>query len=649
MRRGLTKLILGRALPTEVQLEHRLPIFLALPVFASDAISSVAYATQEVLMVLMLFAVAPGVRPVGYQLYISAAIAVLIVIVALSYRQAIHLYPSGGGSYSVARDNLGVAPGLIAAAALIIDYILTVAVSVSAGVDAVVSINPQHLYPIKVELAIILVGFITLINLRGVRESGWTFALPAYLFTSMLLTMIGFIVYHVLTGTVNPLPPSTDLPDPRPVAGFLLGLVVLRAFSSGCAALTGVEAVSNGVSAFEPPEAKNAARTLSVLMIILVTLFLGIGLGAHMYHVLPTEKETALSLLGGAIYGTDLRWNNLLALLYYVTQGATMLILMIAANTSFAGLPRLLALVAQDGYAPKAFTHLGDRLVYTRGILALAIVSGILVVVFRANVTALIGLYAVGVFICFTLSQLGMVKKVQELRERGWKRMMIVNSIGAFVTGSVAVITLVTKFFLGAALVAILVPLLVAIGYAIKRHYKWFDETMTVHPTDFNPLKAPVEPLTVLVLVSSDVHRGILEGLECGRAIAEGKPNSVLRAIHIEMDPEKTPRLLQRWEEFVQPYLGQEIRLDIVPSPFRWLIEPVMEYVDQVDRERLDHRVFIVLPEFETGSVITHFLHNFTARRLRSALFNRPHITVVSSRYFMRPIAWRRGRGGLVY
>ncbi len=303
----------------------------------------------------------------------------------------------------------------------------------------------------------------------------------------------------------------------------------------------------------------------------------------------------------------------------------------------------------QDGFAPKAFTRVGDRLVFHRGIIALAIISAFVIIVFRANVTSLIGLYAIGVFICFTLSQLGMAKKIRAMQEKGWRGGMVVNIIGAGVTGLVAMIVAVSKFTEGAWMVLVIVPIIVGICILIKRHYDWFDTTMTVHPYDYNPLAEPTEPLTVLVLVSSDVHRGTLEGLECGRAIAEAHPDSVIRAVHIEMDEEKTPRLRAKWEQFVEPHTQGTIKLDIVPSPYRWLMEPIMDYLDWIDLERSNDRIIVVLPEFETGSWLTQFLHNFTARRLRAALLNRPHVTVVSSRYFMKPMAWRIGRGGLVF
>jgi len=645
------KVVFGKPLPSSAALEHRLPIGLALPVFASDAISSVAYSTQEILMVLGGVALIGGGAALGLQIWISIAIAVLMLIVVTSYRRAVVLYPTSGGSYTVTKHNLGAFMGLIAAAALLIDYIMTVAVSISSGVDALTSAYPRFLSD-RVEIALLLVAILTLANLRGAKESGWLFALPLYSFVLLTGSMVIWSLVHFILGGghvqamgVNPhLPANLQLPGGLivPKAGATLGLfILLRAFANGCSAMTGTEAVSNGVSAFKPPEAKHAAQTLLLMAGILLFLVLGIGFAAHIYGVVPSEHETVLSMVTRATFGYGLP--------YYLTQFATLLILMVAANTSYADFPRLMAFVARDGFAPKAFTSLGDRLVFHRGILALALISAAVIVVFKANVTALIGLYSIGVFLCFTLSQLGMAKKIGAMREQGWRGGVTLNLIGATVTGLVAVVVAVSKFTEGAWMVLLLIPIIITVCYAIKRHYEWFERTMTVHPEDYNPLTEPAEPVTVLVLVSSDIHRGILEGLECGRALADSKPGSMLRAVHIEMDPEKTERLKTKWAQLVEPCLGQTIKLDIIPSPYRWLTEPILDYLDWIDLERTGDRIVVVLPEFETGNPITHFLHNFTARRLRAVLLNRPHVTVVSSRFFMKPMAWRLGRGGLVY
>jgi amino acid transporter len=632
----MKRLVFGNPLATSMQLEHRLPIYLALPVFASDALSSVAYATEEI---LYQFEHA-GIAALGlsYVLPISVAIVLLIIIVGLSYRQAVVLYPTGGGSYSVSKDNFGVYPSLVAAAALTIDYILTVAVSVSSGVEQLVS-TWHAMLPYKIELALGLVLFLTLMNLRGTRESGWTFAAPVYLYVTLLAVTVITTLIRYLTGTAVPV--HVLEPVAREGASTLGWLLILRAFASGCAALTGVESVANGMKAFEPPEEKNAAKTLLILVGLLTFLFAGVSAAAVLYHAVPTGTETIISQVARGSFGRTP--------LYFATVYATMLVLLIAANASFGGFPRLLALVAKDGYAPKPFITLGDRLVHNRGILVLATMSCFLIVYFKAKTNNLIPLYAVGVFICFTLAQFGMVAKIARLKEPNWRNRAAINFVGGVVTGLVALIQGVTKFTEGAWMVVVLLPILVGAFVLIHRHYAWFDQTMTVEPTDYNPLTEPAEPLTVVVLVSSDVHRGILEGLECGRALTAGKPDARLRAVHIEMDPEKTPRLKAKWALMVEPFLGDQIKLDIVPSPYRWLIEPIMDYLDWADLERSGDRVIVVLPEFVTGSWITTFLHNFTGRRLRQALLNRPHVTVVSSRYFMKPMAWRLGRGGLVY
>lgn len=648
---GVRRVIFGDPLATAVHLDHRLPIYLALPVFASDAISSVTYGPQEILIVLATV----SLSALDVQLWIGLAIAILMLIVATSYRRAVMLYPTSGGSYTVTKSNLGQRAGLIAAAALLIDYVMTVAVSISSGIDNVTSAIP-YLLPYHVSLAVALVVFMTVVNLRGTRESGMLFALPMYVFVFTVGLMIVITLYRLTMAYLTHVPipvlstmqtaASLRLPGDLvlPRSGAVLGLfLLLRAFANGCSAMTGVEAVSNGVSAFQPPESRNASKTLGLLVTILIVLFLGTSLAAHIYQARPSETETILSQVARAAFGFGPPY------LYYVNQAATMAILLVAANTSYADFPRLLAFVAKDGFAPKTFITLGDRLVYNRGILALAIIAGGVILAFQANVTRLIGLYSIGVFICFTLSQLGMAKKIRSMRERGWRSAASINLIGAAVTGTVALVVAITKFSEGAWAVLVLIPIIFLVCSTIYRHYAWFDRTMSLQPGDYNPLAEPEEPLTVLVLVSSDVHRGILEGLEAGRAITAGKPNAILRAVHIEMDVGKTPRLRDRWTHYVEPYLGRRIRLDIVPSPYRRLIEPILGYLDQIDVERTNDRVIIVLPEFETGNIITHLLHNFTARRLRAVLLNRPHIMVVSSRYFMKPMAWRLGRGGLVY
>jgi len=639
LSRRVKSLVFGRPIATSVHLEHRLPIYLALPVFASDALSSVAYASEEILIVLAAFFVSGGITATGYLIPVSIGIAVLMLIVAASYRRAILLYPQSGGSYTVARRNLGANYGMMAGAALIIDYILTVAVSVSAGVAALTSYLPQ-LIDYRIWLGIGLVGLITWINLRGTKESGWTFALPAYTFVTMILLTLLATLYHALNGGITPLPPNPQAIQPgESVSGLLVLWVLAKAFSNGCSALTGVEAVSNGVGAFQPPESKNAAKTLMILIGTLIVLFVGVGFAAHAYQAIPVEHgETIISQISKAAF-SDLPAGHLL---YTLTMAATLAVLLVASNTAFAGLPQLLAMMARDGYAPRVLLSQGDRLVFNRSIIGLALISSLLIVVFKASVNMLIPLYAVGVFLCFTLSQAGMFRRMVTEQAEGWRMGALLNGVGMAVTGIVTLVIAVTKFSHGAWLVCVLIPALMFVSRKIKEHYMWFEQRMAVRPSDHNPLSGPIDHLTVIVLLSSDIHRGTLEGLEAARAIVEGRKNSVLRALHIEIDPEKTKRLKNKFDSLVEPYLGRIIRLDIVPSPFRWLIEPVVEYIEKLDRERPHDRIIVVVPEFETGDFFGKLMHNQTAARLRAALFNRPNITVLSHRFFMRPI----GHGG---
>ena len=620
----IRRLIFGAPVPTTAHLTHRLPIFLALPMFASDALSSVAYATEEILIVLAGVRTPGGGIATGYLLPLTFGIVILMLIVITSYRLAIshHAGSAAGGSYTVARENLGVYPGLVAGASLAIDYILTVAVSVSAGVAALASAN-ANLLPYKVEIALGIVLFIALLNLRGVRESGWVLALPAYTFITSLLVLIGSSIYHYFNGTVQQIPPAHDAVVPTTALGLV---VLLRAFSSGCTAMTGIEAVSNGIKVFQPPEGKNASKTLLLLGMILATLFVGIGFSAYFYGAVPTHSETLISQLARANFGGGI--------LYYLIVYATMVILLVAASTSFAAFPQLLSMVANDGYAPRIFSQMGDKLVYNRGIYALTLLSGLLIFVFNASVTNLIPLYAVGVFLCFTLSQAGMVRRAQRERGHGWRTTAIICGIGATVTGSVAVIITEAKFLEGAWLVVLIIPLLVFAARGVKGHYDWFQRMMAVEVESFKPLRT-LEPLTVITLVS-DLNRGALEGLDCARDIGGNHKDSRIRALYVELVPERTERFRERWRRFVEPYVGKHVRLDVVPSPFRWLIPPVLNYITRVEAEFPGHRIIVVIPEFETGSAVTHLLHNASARRLYAALAGRPNLTIVSCRYFIR-------------
>jgi amino acid transporter len=625
------RLLIGRPLATEAELAHRLPILLALPVFASDALSSNAYATDEIMIQLA----SAGPEALRYVIPISVAISLLMVIVATSYRRAVLLYPTSGGSYTVARENLGAIAGLVAGSALVIDYILTVAVSVSAGIAAVTSYLPQ-LQSERVWLGLVLIVFITWINLRGAKESATWFAVPAYAFVGSMAVLLLTILYRYLTGQVTPLA-APEAVHMIQVSHGLTTLLVLKAFSNGCAALTGVEAISNGVQAFQPPEAKNAAKTLLILIVTSIVIFMGLGLTAHLFRLQPSHAETLISQLSRAAFSSDSlfpAWTG--QALRGVTLASVLAVLIIASNTAFAGLPRLLALMARDGYAPRVLLSLGDRLVYSRGIRVLALVSAALVWAFQASVTNLIPLYAVGVFICFTLSQTGMLRRIMLDRLPGWQGAALLNFVGATVTGIVAIVISLSKFAQGAWVVLLLIPALIVLGLTIRRHYQWFEHRMTVRTGDVGFLGERIEHLTVVVLLSSDVHRGTIEGIETARALVQGRKHSALRALHIATDPAKTTRLIEKWECIVQPKLGQQILLDIVPSPYRTLIQPVVTYVRALTEDRPHERVVIMIPEFETGSFFSRLLHNQTAPQLRRALFKVPGITVITNRFFLQ-------------
>jgi amino acid transporter len=628
------RMLLGRPIETAAHLSHRLPIILALPVLASDALSSNAYATEEIMLVLATahrFLAGPGTLQLVIP--ISAAIAVMMFIIAASYRRAVMLYPTSGGSYTVSKNNLGALPGVIAGSALVIDYILTVSVSVAAGVAAITSYAPA-LFPYSVSLCLCLIAIIAWINLRGTRDSGLAFALPAYGFIVMMAVLLGTFLYRLVTHQYSAMP----LPEEAVTATQGLGLfVVLKAFSNGCAALTGVEAISNGVQIFQPPEAKNAAKTLLILILTSIAIFMGLGFAAYVYHVVPSHSETLVSLIARHTFLSDGLFSPAIGhILFAATIGSVLAVLIIASNTAFADFPRLLSFMAQDGYAPRVLLGLGERLVYSRSIVYLAVISGALIWALNASVSSLIGLYAVGVFICFTLSQAGMLRRILRDREPGWFSAAVINVAGASVTGIVAVVIAVSKFSQGAWVVVILIPLLVSAAMAIRRHYDWFERRMTIRKGDVGLLSDRINHLTVVVLLSSDIHRGTLEGLETARAIVQGRKNSDLRALHVEIDPNKTQRLMTKWKEIVQPKMGTLIELDVVPSPFRTLINPVVDYVKSLTSHHSGERVVVLIPEFETGSLFSRILHNQTAPQLRKALFNVPDITVITNRFFMR-------------
>lgn len=601
----LKRLFVGTPLPTAQSRHERLGKSTALAVFASDALSSVSYATEEILLVLIL----AGSIALSYSLPIAVGIAVLIGIVTSSYSQTIRAYPAGGGAYIVTKDNLGVVPGLIAAAALLIDYVLTVAVSVAAGVAAVTSAMP-HLYRYRVLLCVAAVALISVANLRGIRESGQLFAIPTYLFVASLG---GMVIYGSIGAVFDWLPEAPYQPHGPGLEGVGLFLL-LRAFASGCTALTGVEAVSDGVPAFKPPEAQNARIVMAWLGGILIVLFLGITYLAYDLGVVPREHETVVSQLARRILGSGF--------LYYGIQAVTMLILLLAANTSFADFPRLSFFLARDRFIPRQFANQGDRLVFSNGILILGGLAAILLVAFRGNTHALIPLYAVGVFISFTLSQASMVRRWLRLRGEGWWWRMAVSGSGALTTGIVLLTIAGTKFMEGAWIVVFLIPLLVLTFMTMHGHY---DEVATQLSLDAMEPPPPLQN-TVLVLVG-DLHRGVVRALQYAQTLSVNA-----KAVFVELDPERTHRLEQKWAKW-----GMGVPLIVLTSPYRSLLGPLLHYVDHLLEQGGDNQIVtIVLPEFIPARWWQHLLHNQTALLIKGAMLFRKKVIVTDVPYHLR-------------
>jgi amino acid transporter len=616
--------LIGRPLATADAPHQTIGKLIGLAVFASDALSSTAYATQEILVILVL----AGTAAFGYAFPISVAIVALLAIVTLSYEQTIHAYPGGGGAYIVARDNLGETPAQIAGAALLTDYILTVAVSVSSGVAQVVSAFPA-LFPYRVSLAVGLVAFIMIINLRGVKESGATFAIPSYFFLVMIFLMVGVGFFRYLTGTlghvVNP-PAMEVVGTTQAVTLFLL----LRAFAGGTSALTGTEAISNGIPAFKEPRSHNAGMTLIWMAAILGTLMLGITFLAVQVTAVPSEAETVISQLARtALGGRDI--------LYLGVIAGTSVILILAANTSFADFPRLSALVAGDGFLPRQFTYRGSRLVYSRGIIALGLIASLLIVLFGASVNALIPLYAIGVFLSFTLSQAGMAHRWwkvghlapdQEIKERGstlryepsWELKMVINGFGSACTAVVTLVFAATKFVDGAWIVVVLVPTLVMIFFTIHHHYRDLAGELSLEDYGTPPRIARHR----VILPIGGVHRGTLAALHYARSLSDD-----VTAVHVPVDPAEAEGLRRKWEMW-----GDGVRLVMLESPYRLFFEPLLEYIEEVAAHRQPNEVItVVVPQFVPKHWWNNLLHTQTAIQLRLVLLFKPGIVVTDVPY----------------
>jgi amino acid transporter len=662
----IKRLLVGRAKRTDQAIHERLTKKTGLAVFASDALSSTAYASEEIMLVLAVAAVYGQTHSFNYVVPITLVIAVVLAIVATSYRQTIYAYPSGGGAYIVAKENLGTYAGLVAGAALLVDYVLTVSVSLAAGVAAITSAAQgtrfAWLNNHRVFLCVMLIGFIALANLRGVRESGSLFAAPTYAFVFSFLFMIGYgiIHYFLYPGSVAPVvAENLKLAEGyqlQPLTLFLL----LGAFSNGCVALTGIEAISNGIPAFKQPEARNAAKTLTWMAVLLTTMFVGTSAMAYFYHVHPHENETVISQFARIIFTGPMGW------FYYVIQGTTALILVLAANTSFADFPRLSSLLARDRFMPRQFATRGDKLVFSNGIIILAVFSAILVAAFGGDTSRLIPLYAVGVFLSFTLSQAGMVRHwlkagrafrsasvgsaghehpgsgaanngaqatadsrapieltKDELKQaRHWKKSIVINGLGAFATFTVLVVLVITKFIHGAWIVVVLIPLLVTMFRAIRRHYLDMARQLSTEGVEgLRPLRHEV------IVPISGIHRGVIRALEYAKAIS----SEHVTALYINIDEEATNKLREKWHQ-----LGGGVELVVLASPYRSLVGPLLRYLDRRMKVHPDQMITVVLPEFIPSRWWQHLLHNQTSLMLKGALLFKPDIVVTSVPYHLK-------------
>jgi amino acid transporter len=612
--RHFKQIVFGRPLASE-RLEHeRLTKKTALSVLSSDAISSVAYATDQILFVL---GGAIGAAALGYVLPVSGVIVGLLVLVGLSYRQTIFAYPHGGGSYTVARENLGVMPGLIAAAALLTDYILTVAVSISGGVAAITSAYPV-LGPHTVLIGSIAILTLATVNLRGVRESGAAFSLPTYGFIVMMLALLGTGAWRYMSGhelapvvesiKVDPL--SVRQKGISPITGFALFYLLMRGFAEGCAAMTGTEAISNGVLAFKAPAAKNAAVTLGWMVSILALFFLGVSFLAQHYHVMPTTQQTVLSLLGRHVFGGGP--------LYYALQYTTFAVLVLAANTAFADFPRLAGILANDRYVPRQFAARGDRLAFSNGIVALAAVALLLVWLFNGDTNALVPLYAIGVFVCFTLSQAGMVVHWRTTRAAGWRWKAALNGIGAVATGLVSLVQVVTKFTAGGWIIVAIIPLIIVLLRQVHAHYVAFAEDIRFAG------QSPITPLHHTVIVPVN---GVTKAA-AGALVYATTISHEVRAVYVEVDSRDTARLREEWDAWD---IG--VPLVLLPSPYRSILKPLVAYVDDLRMVMPGELVTIVVPELVPRRWWEHLLHNKTALAIRMAFLFKPNVVVTAVPY----------------
>ena len=601
------RVLVGRPIPSSLAHHERLTKATGLAVLSSDALSSVAYASEEILRVLMV----GGLATLTLSRPISLLIATLLAVVAFSYRQTIQVYSRGGGDYMVAKENLSETAGLTAAAALLIDYTLTVAVSVAAGVAAITSAFPS-LHISRVVMGITCVVFLALANLRGIRESARVFSVPTFGFIGLMLLLVAVGAFRHLTGSTVSAPPVEPLAtlDTGPLTVFLL----LTAFANGCTAMTGVEAILDGTPAFKPPEAKNAGQTLIIMAGLAITLFVGVTFLATAVGAVPSERETIVSQVGRSVFGTG-------TFLYYALQGATTLILILAANTAYADFPRLASVVARDRFMPRQFMNQGDKLAFSNGIIALSVVACGLIWIFGGDTHRLIPLYMIGVFLSFTLSQTGMFLRWRRQRPPGWRLTAAINGIGAILTGVVLVIIAITKGPEGAWIVIVLIPALVALFRITKKHYDEVSDQLTLR--DWTP---PGRRTNVVLVPISGVQRAVVAALRYAESISTD-----VRAVYVNDNTEQIAALRGDWQTW-----GGSVRLVVLESPFRSLMEPLLEYIDQVERERSNAYITVVLPEFVPSQWWHHLLHNQRALLIKGALLFRPNVVVTSVPFHLR-------------
>lgn len=623
--RSISHLLIGRPLQTADAPHETIGKAVGLAVFASDALSSNAYATQEILVILA----AAGTTAFGYVFPISIVIVALLAIVVISYEQIIHAYPNGGGAYIVAYDNLGRFPALLAGAALLTDYILTVSVSVSSGVAQIVSAYPA-LFEHRVLIAIACVAFITLVNLRGVRESGLAFAIPSYFFIVVMFLTIGVGLFYKFNGTLGVVSNPPQIEHFGEAVSGVTAFLLLHAFSSGTAALTGVEAISNGITAFKEPRSRNAGITLIWMAFILAFLFLGISFLAREVQAAPSEAETVISQLARTVFGEQ-------EILYLMIIIGTTVILILAANTAFAGFPRLGAMLASDGFLPRQLTFRGSRLVYSYGIVSLGGLASFLIIVFQASVTRLIPLYAIGVFLSFTVAQAGMARRwwrCGQLKDQAaqtsshelkydprWAIKMLTNGFGAVCTGIVMGVFAITKFRDGAWVVLILTPLLIGMFLWVKRHYSTLASRLSLEnygePPPYNVRHRVIVPI-------SNVHQGTLAALRYARMLSDD-----VTAVHVSMDPEDTEKVRKKWEIW-----GRGNRLVIVESPYRLFLEPLLNYINEILSVRQPNEtITIIVPHFVPEHKIHNALHMQTAEMLRRELLSTPGVVITEVPY----------------